>query len=941
MNPDHPMSASYPQESGKIELRRILKALEGNKMERKLETQIELQEDKPSFLESIKKSLWQEDNDSNIEVDEVDGRREEILKPIVKLYFLKIIFIDIGISFGDLVTDIAQGLNLIFDNNWNVHWSTFQYGCIVLALLWLPVLPMLLHIASSKTMKYFTDSENYLKVILHVILFVIFFPLLPTLMYTKILFLRRSYTTNREKLKFMEYEQKANDLKSIVGSIESTLQFTLMLWMISRGILTLPWNQSLSSSCIEDSLGRIACLPSIPMLSLLFSLLSILKSAMDMNIVPYVRSSLNSAAKSRVCYHFVLCFFPFFLCNVLYRLPAYAFIITYIDYWSFIPASILYVLHLGVCGVFFIKQENLSHDDDLPMDNLMNESSGTINPVNTDDDGNTGEVDRLPNGLVWNGNEWMSKSTCQRQSEDEVNECVPRFLSKTEIEITREEDLVVTNEYRFIDNIDEKNSPLLLNSIIGFFYPSVYSTLVIPHKKEILTILHEYQSWQMKVLKVQITLFNSVTLITITTIFILVTFVESFNYKTTILDNFWFSSASFYLMFMGLSSSIWVMRIFPKQFTLDNGEKEMKEKEKNVGLNIQRRRHLTGDSNNGSIQSATASFLEAEKGPGKMKFRLLFCALSTIIVLIPSTLGVLLYKIIPKKEVFIMKIHQSKDNINLNMIMTHDNFNIDEDSTLYNIENILIINATDQLKNFNKKLVVFVDTRPINQWRLSSPISIPVHEFQSLIVKDVDWRNSKLNNDDGALVTTRIISMTSSFVDRFSDCSANSIISINGKKDAEGTIFQRKIFSEGKLYEQWKIKSNCHSNGQDCQYDFDESAKIECKNLIFNDEVNFEDNSNQLQKVKFQNGEHMNIDYCCKNYSTLIEVYGKSNVGLQILNEDCTFSRIFEEKSKSFGIKTLFKLCQVGDFIIRKSFRTDQFNNIMAICNENDYVCDK
>ena len=51
-------------------------------------------------------------------IDEVDGRTKDVLRPLVKLYFLKILLVDIGISFGDLVTDIAQGLNLIFDSNW-------------------------------------------------------------------------------------------------------------------------------------------------------------------------------------------------------------------------------------------------------------------------------------------------------------------------------------------------------------------------------------------------------------------------------------------------------------------------------------------------------------------------------------------------------------------------------------------------------------------------------------------------------------------------------------------------------------------------------------------------------------------------------------------------------------------------------------------------------
>ena len=56
-----------------------------------------------------------------------------------------------------------------------------------------------------------------------------------------------------------------------------------------RGILTLPWSESPSSQCVEDSLGRVACLPTIPMASIIFSLLSIIKAVFDLNIYPLVR----------------------------------------------------------------------------------------------------------------------------------------------------------------------------------------------------------------------------------------------------------------------------------------------------------------------------------------------------------------------------------------------------------------------------------------------------------------------------------------------------------------------------------------------------------------------------------------------------------------------------------------------------------------------------
>ena len=95
-----------------------------------------------------------------------------------------------------------------------------------------------------------------------------------------------------------------------------------------------------------------------------------------------------------------------------------------------------------------------------------------------------------------------------------------------------------------------------------------------------------------------------------------------------------------------------------------------------------------------------------------------------------------------------------------------------------------------------------------------------------------------------------------------------------------------------------------------------------------------------LNKVSIINEEARNIEFCCRNTSTLIEVHGTSNVGIEILKNDCNFSETFEEKSKLYGIKTFFKICQIGNFIIKASFRTDPFNNIIATCHETDYVCD-
>ena len=73
----------------------------------------------------------------------------------------------------------------------------------------------------------------------------------------------------------------------------------LLLFLMIRGILTLPWNESPSTQCVTDSLGRVACLPSVPMASVLFSVLSIIKAVFDLNIYPLVREYQTSSKTFR------------------------------------------------------------------------------------------------------------------------------------------------------------------------------------------------------------------------------------------------------------------------------------------------------------------------------------------------------------------------------------------------------------------------------------------------------------------------------------------------------------------------------------------------------------------------------------------------------------------------------------------------------------------
>ena len=155
-------------------------------------------------------------------------------------------------------------------------------------------------------------------------------------------------------MQYLKYEHETNEIKSISGAIESPLQLILMIYMmLRRGLLKLPWNESLSSSCVEDSLGRIACLPSIPTLSMVFSVLSIIKSIYDLNLYPVVSADINSLTKYKILLSEVLISFPYYLANVMFRIISYVYVIIYIDFWAFIPGTILYILN---AAILVIKQ---------------------------------------------------------------------------------------------------------------------------------------------------------------------------------------------------------------------------------------------------------------------------------------------------------------------------------------------------------------------------------------------------------------------------------------------------------------------------------------------------------------------------------------------------------------------------------------------------------
>ena len=100
--------------------------------------------------------------------------------------------------------------------------------------------------------------------------------------------------------------------------------------------------------------------------------------------------------------------------------------------------------------MFIIQNEKNNDDECFDMENEMNRSTGTINPLSEDDDGKVNEVDGPPSGLVWNGDEWMSSSYVQR------NAVLKRQKSKEIGSIEEEQEANFSNDCK--DTNLEKNS---------------------------------------------------------------------------------------------------------------------------------------------------------------------------------------------------------------------------------------------------------------------------------------------------------------------------------------------------------------------------------------------------------------------------------------------------------------------------------------------------
>ena len=205
-----------------------------------------------------------------------------------------------GVSLFDTCSDLAVAIQLMLAGEW-------AWGITVLLIDYLPMWQVLLHATTSKSWKEMEDRREKWITCLILVFAPFAFPLL------QLRWLLSVETANKATFNFRHQNSKVAEL--ISGTLESPLQFALLIIMYSYQKLPLPWSEA---TVIRDTVGNELNLGGLPgMLSVIFSVLTIVKSCIDVAEAKTKKDAVEYAAFSLMTSIFRLS--GYILCVITFR----------------------------------------------------------------------------------------------------------------------------------------------------------------------------------------------------------------------------------------------------------------------------------------------------------------------------------------------------------------------------------------------------------------------------------------------------------------------------------------------------------------------------------------------------------------------------------------------------------------------------------------------
>ena len=179
-------------------------------------------------------------------------------------------------------------------------------------------------------------KKRYIIVIL---LCLFFYPAIPLI--ANILVIWRM--NNKDSIAFSRTRLFASIARNISGCFESPIQMIITLWLIGKNVLDVPWSQaSLGAEVITDQYGNAVPVPQIPIISMGFSILSIMVSVIQINILNVYVENLNSWDSVKKAVNLSAGHFPFFLSTCLFRMFSMAFVLLFLNYHSIVPFAFIF-----------------------------------------------------------------------------------------------------------------------------------------------------------------------------------------------------------------------------------------------------------------------------------------------------------------------------------------------------------------------------------------------------------------------------------------------------------------------------------------------------------------------------------------------------------------------------------------------------------------------
>ena len=227
----------------------------------------------------------------------------------------------------------------------------------------------------------------------------------------------------------------------------------------------------------------------------------------------------------------------------------------------------------------------------------------------------------------------------------------------------------------------------------------------------------------------------------------------------------------------------------------------------------------------------------------------------------------------------------------------------------------------------------------------------------------IRWTDWKMMQVFGQLSKKLLITKQSgdlvSRIQHLVDCSDSPKLFINKSAKAFQSLSNRGfdklphprkfLLENGTILEERVVQFSCSKNSHPCT-NFPPTTKkinVHCRKNSFKQNIDFYDLSEQaspLPIVDIQLSSGRLNNYCCRNSSNVLQVFGKQcskGIDPTLVDASRRFSDYFKESLCEFDWQTFSSFCKINNCVFKQSFKTscESIYLQLSFCNIKKYNC--